>query len=125
MRRGQKSLITSWFDLAASSAELMQGSAEVIARRTGAMASAATHPSAAQDREMKRMVDEKVRASTASLASMATTATSAWQSMFLGTLFSGRGPTAAQVQRASSSVLTAGMAPYKKAVRSNVKRLRK
>lgn len=74
---------------------------------------------------MKRMVDEKVQASAESMASMAVTATAAWQSMFFGSMFSGRRPSATQVQRVATSVLSSGMAPYKKAVRSNVKRLRK
>ena len=104
--------------------ELMQGSATVIAKRTGAMAAAGAHPSAAHDREMKRMVTEKMSASTESLTNMAMTATAAWQSMLFGSMFGGRHPTAGQVQRATTSVIKSGMAPYKKAVRSNVKRLR-
>jgi hypothetical protein len=59
-RRRPASLATAWFDLAQRSMEMMQGSATVIATRTAA------HPSAAHDREMKRMVDEKVDASAAS-----------------------------------------------------------
>lgn len=125
MRRHRKSLAGSWFDLATSSMELMQGSAVVIAKRTKAMATAGAIPSAAHDREMKRMVDEKVTASTESLAGMALTSASAWQSMFFGSMLGGRSPTATQVQRAATRVLESGMAPYKKAVRSNVKRLRK
>ena len=105
--------------------ELLQGSAVVIAKRTTAMAAAGTNPSPAHDREMKRMVDEKVSASSESLASMAVTATAAWQSMFVRSMFGGRRPSANQVQRLTTSVLAAGMAPYKKAVRGNVKRLRK
>ncbi|MEP7185050.1 MAG: hypothetical protein ABI767_04365 [Rhodanobacter sp.] len=105
--------------------ELMQGSAVVIAKRTRAMAAAGVNPSAAHDREMKRMVDEKVIASTDSLASMALVATSAWQSMFLGPIFGGRTPSTTEVQRLATSVIKSGMEPYKKAVRSNVKRLRK
>lgn len=103
----------------------MQGSAIVIAKRTTAMAAAGANPSAAHDREMKRMIDEKVSASVESLTSMAVTATAAWQSMLLGSVFGGRGPTATQVQRFATSVLASGIAPYKKTVRSNVKRLRK
>ncbi|WP_426688828.1 hypothetical protein [Rhodanobacter ginsengiterrae] len=105
--------------------ELMQGSATVIATRTAAMANAGTHPSAAHDREMKRMVDEKVDASAASLAGMAFSATAACQSLWLGSLWGGRAPTAAQLQRATTRVLGAGLAPYQKTVRDNVRRLRK
>ena len=103
----------------------MQGSATVIATRTAAMAKAGTHPSAAHDREMKRMVDEKVDASAASLAGMAFTAAASCQSLWLGSLWGGRAPTAAQLQRVTTRLLSAGLAPYQKSVRSNVKRLRK
>lgn len=39
--------------------EFLQGSAVVIVKRTRAMVAAGINPSAAYDREMKRMVDEK------------------------------------------------------------------
>lgn len=74
---------------------------------------------------MKRMVNEKVKASAASMAGMAFSAAASCQSMFLTSLLGGRAPSATQAQRAMTRVLGAGMAPYKKAVRSNVKRLRK
>lgn len=125
MRRSRKSLAGAWFDLAQSSAELMQGSATVISRRTAAMATATIQPSAAHDREMKRMIEEKVDASAASLAAMAFTATASCQSMFLASLFGARPPSTTQIQRATTKILGAGIAPYQKTVRSNVKRLRK
>lgn len=125
MKRRRKSLAGSWLDLATSSLELMQGSAVVIAARTTAMAAAGTNPSAKHDREMKRMVDEKVSASAESMARMAVTAGAACQSMFVRSMLGGRAPTASQVQRLTTNVLEAGMAPYKRTVRSNVKRLRK
>ncbi|MFC5435165.1 hypothetical protein ACFPME_01210 [Rhodanobacter umsongensis] len=105
--------------------EMMQGSATVIATRTAAMAKAGTHPSAAHDREMKRMLDEKVDASAASLAGMTFAAAASCQSLWLGSLWGGRAPTAAQLQRATTRVLGAGLTPYQNTVRSNVKRLRK
>ena len=104
--------------------ELMQGSATVIATRTAAMAAAGSKPSTAHDREMKRMVDEKVDASAASVAGMMLAAASSCQSLWLDSLW-GRPPTSAQLQRATASVLGAGLSPYQKTVRSNVKRLRK
>jgi hypothetical protein len=125
MRRHQETLAASWFDLATGAMELMQGSAVVIANRTKVVASAGANPSAAHDREMKRMVVEKVSASAESLTSMAVIATAAWQSMALGSMFGGRGHSATQVQRLATSVLASGIAPYKTAVRNNVKRLRK
>lgn len=105
--------------------EMMQGSATVIATRTAAMAQAGPHPSAAHDREMKRMVDEKVDASVASLAGMAFTAAASCQSLWLTSLWGGHAPTTTQLQRATTRVLGAGLAPYQRTVRSNVKRLRK
>lgn len=125
MKRPRKSLAGSWFELAKSTMELTQGSAVVIAKRTTAMAAAGTNPSAAHDREMKRMVEEKVSASAESLTQMTLAATSACQSMFFSSVLGGRVPTASQLQRATTRVLGAGMAPYQKTVRSNVKRLRK
>ena len=105
--------------------ELMQGSATVIATRTAAMAKATTHPTAANDREMKRMVDEKITASADSFSNMAFTAAASCQSLWLGLLLGGRTPTATQLDRTTTRILGAGMAPYQKAVCSNVKRLRK
>ena len=74
---------------------MLQGSATGIATRTAAMAKAGTHPAATHDREMKRMRDEKVDASAASLARMLFTA--AASSLWLGSLWGGRAPTAAQL----------------------------
>lgn len=125
MRRSRNSLGGAWFDLARSSMELMQGSASVIATRTAAMAVATTHPSASHDREMKRMVDEKVAASAASLAGMALSTAASCQSMLFASLLGGRVPNASEAQRAFTRALGAGMAPYRKTVRSNLKRLRK
>lgn len=125
MRNTRNSLAGAWFDLAKGSMELMQGSATVIARRTTAMAAAGAHPSARQDREMKRMVEEKVEASAASLTGMAFSAAASCQSMFFTSLFGGRVPSSTQAQRAMTKALGAGMAPYRKTVRSNLKRLRK
>lgn len=125
MRRAAKPLASAWFDLARRSMELMQGSAAVIATRTTAMAAAGTRPSAKQDREMKRMVEEKVQASAASLANMTFSAVASCQSMLFSSMFGGRAPSSTQAQRAMTKVIGAGMAPYQKAVRSNRKRLRK
>ncbi|MEO6927456.1 MAG: hypothetical protein ABI129_12400 [Rhodanobacter sp.] len=74
---------------------------------------------------MKLMVDEKVKASAASMAGMAFSAAASCQSMFLASLLGGRAPSSTQAQRAMTKALGAGMAPYQKAVRGNLKRLRK
>lgn len=115
----------AFLNLAQKSMDLMQGSATVIATRTAAMAKAGIHPSASHDREMKRMVDEKVTASVASFANMAFATAASCQSLWLGMLLGGHTPTPTQLQRTTTRILGAGMAPYQKAVRSNVKRLRK
>jgi hypothetical protein len=125
VKRRQASLANAWFDLAQSSMELMQGSATVIATRTAAMAMAGSKPDAAHKREMKRMVDEKVIASAASLTAMTFAAAASCQSFWLDTLFSGHAPNATQLQRATTRVLGAGLAPYHQTVRRNLKRLRK
>lgn len=103
----------------------MQGSATVIAKRSTVMAASTIHPNAANDREMKRMVEEKVEASAASLMGAAFSAAASWQSMCLAPLLGGRAPSATQSQLAVTKALRAGMAPYQKAVRSNLKRLKK
>ena len=69
--------------------------------------------------------DGGVDASAASLTGMAFTAAASCQSLWLASLWGGRAPTATQLQRATTRVLGAGLAPYQKAVRSNVKRLKK
>ncbi len=125
MRRRRHSLSGAWFDLARSSIELMQGSASVIATRTTAMAEATVNPSATHDREMRRMVEEKVEASAASLTNMLFSTAASCQSMFFASVLGGHAPNASQAERAITKALGAGMAPYQKAVRSNLKRLRK
>jgi hypothetical protein len=125
MSHRRPSLASAWFDLAKNSMDLMQGSVTVIATRTAAMAKAGANPSAADEREMKRMVEEKVSASAASMAAMAFSAAASCQSLWLGSLMGGRAPSSAQLQRATTRVLGAGIAPYQKTVRSNVRRLKK
>lgn len=56
---------------------------------------------------------------------MAFTTAASGQSMCLGFLFGALPPSATQIQRATTRILGAGMAPNKKTVRRNVKRLRK
>lgn len=124
MSRAPTSFSSAWFELARSSFELMQGSAEVITRRTSAMAAPGVKPTAAQEREARRMVDEKVSASAESLTRMGFAAAAAYQSMWTSTIL-GRAPIAAQLQLQTAKVIGAGMQPFKKKVRGNVRRLRK
>lgn len=125
IKRHSRTLADAWFNLAQDSLELMQGSAMVIATRTANMASASVHPTAANDREMRRMVDEKLKASTDSFANMGLTAAASCQSLWLGFALGGHAPTSTHLQRTATRILGAGMAPYQRVVRSNVKRLRK
>ena len=87
----RKSLSGAWFDLALDSMALMQGSAFVIGKRTAAMATAGPNPPAAHQREMRRMVDEKISASAESWTRVAAASASACQSMVVASLF-GRPP---------------------------------
>lgn len=123
MTRRRKSLGTAWFDLAFNSMAMMQGSAVVIGKRTAAMAVAGAQPSAAQQREMRRMVEEKASASVESLTRAAFASASACQSMAISAMFGGHAPSSAQLQRAAIKVLGAAAAPYNTTVRGNVKRL--
>lgn len=120
---GRKSLSGAWFDLAWNSMALMQGSAFVIARRSAALVAAGANPSAAQKRDAQRMVEEKVSASAASWTRAAMASASAWQSLAIGSMLSGRPPASAEWQRASIKVLQAATAPYNSRVKANVKRL--
>ena len=125
IKHHSRTLAATWFNLAQNSLELMQGSAMVIATRTANMANASVRPTAANDREMKRMVDEKVKASADSLTNMGLTAAASFQSLWLGFMLGGHTPTSTSLQRTATRVLGAGMVPYQNVVRSNVKRLRK
>lgn len=125
MKRARKGVASAWFELARNSVELMQGSSTVIVARTSAMAAAGASPSVRQKREMNRMVDEKIDASAASLTAMAFSAMSSYQQMVVGSMWGVRAPSATQTQYAMTRIFDAGMAPYRKTVRRNVKRLKK
>ncbi len=120
----RKSLPSAWFDLTLNSMALMQGSAVVIGKRTAAMAAAGPNPSAAHQREMRRMVEEKTSASVESWTRTAVAYAGACQSMAMTSMLGGRPPSSAQLQRAAIKVLGAAAAPYGAKVRGNVKRLR-
>lgn len=119
----RKSLSSAWLELALDSMALMQGSAVVIGKRTAAMATAGPNPPAAHQREMRRMVAEKVSASSESWMRAAFASASVCQSMAMGAMLGQRAPSSTQVQRAAINVLGAASAPYRSKVRGNVKRL--
>ena len=119
----RRSLVGAWLDLSLDSMALMQGSAVVIGKRTAAMATAGPNPPAAHQREMRRMVEEKVSASAESWTRTAFASASVYQSMAINAMLGRRAPSSAQLQRASIKVLGAAAAPYRSKVRGNVKRL--
>lgn len=121
----RRSLSSAWLDLAVDSMALMQGSAVVIGKRMTAMGTAGSNPSAAHRREMRRMVEEKVSASSESWTRAAFASAGVYQSMAMSAMLTGRPPSSTQVQRAAIKVLGAAAAPYKTKVRGNVKRLRR
>jgi hypothetical protein len=140
--RQPANLFSIWLDLAARSAEIYGASGEVVAKRTQRMVRMGPDPGAADQREMKRMVDEKVAAASESLEAMGASIAAAYQgamirgmdqimrnatSMMLGGK-PGRmtlGLTLTEVATASARVAKAGMAPYHRRVTNNAKRLRK
>lgn len=74
---------------------------------------------------MRRMVEEKVSASSESWTRAAFASAGVYQSMAMSAMLTGRPPSSTQVQRAAIKVLGAAAAPYKTKVRGNVKRLRR
>lgn len=120
----RKSLSSTWFDLALDSMALIQGSAVVIGQRTTTMGSAGSNPPAAQKREARRMVEEKVSASAESWTRAAFASAGVYQAMAMTAMFAGRPPSSTQLQRAAIKILGAAAAPYNTKVRRNVKRLR-
>lgn len=72
MRRRRRSVppfnaLSLWTDFAARSAEMLFASAEVISRRVQRIAVVGAAPDAADRRELQRMVDEKMSASSESM----------------------------------------------------------
>jgi hypothetical protein len=119
----RKSLYGAWLDLALDSMALMQGSAMVIGKRTAAMATAGPNPPVEHQREMQRMVEEKISASAEAWTRTAVATASACQSMAVAAMLGRGAPSSAQLQRATIKVLGAATAPYHSRVKGNVKRL--
>lgn len=119
----RKSLFEAWLALATDSMALMQGSAFVIGKRTEGMASAGPNPPAAHQREMQRMVEEKVSASAEAWTRTAMASASVFQSMAAAAVLGRPLPSSTQLQRGAIKVLGAAAAPYRTRVKSNVRRL--
>lgn len=117
------SLSRAWWEAASSSMEMMQGAAVVIGKRTTAMSAMGANSSAAEQCEMRRMVEEKVSASAQAWSGITLASASVFQSMAAAALFNGHCPTNAQLQRAALKVVGAATQPYRTKVRENVKRL--
>jgi hypothetical protein len=115
-----------WFDLAVRSTQLMQASAEVILQRSNRIARMGAKPSLAEQREMRRMVNEKVQASAESATAMSLRAMSSYQTLLWQSV-TGRIDTAplARAARTGSQIASAGLAPFHRRARNNAKRLRK
>jgi len=115
-----------WFDLAMRSTQLMQVSAEVILLRSNRLARMGAQPSPAEQRELRRMVEEKIHASMESAVAMSLRAMSDYQSL-LWQPFTGRFDTAplTRAAGAGSQIVSAGLAPFHRRARRNAKRLRR
>jgi hypothetical protein len=140
--RQTASLFSTWLDLAAQSTEMYCASNEVIAKRAGRMATMGPVPPASDQREMKRMVDEKADAASESLSAIGASTAAAYQramikgmdqmvrnatSMMLGGNPMGMkvGMDFAEVATTYAKVAKAGIAPYHRRATNNARRLRK
>ena len=116
-------------DLASRSSEMLWASSEVIARRSRIMANMGADPSASDQREMQRMVEEKISAYADSAMAMSFRAAEVCQSMMLRSMPPWLGSTRAtslnDVTRAAAQITQAGLAPFHQRARSNAKRLRR
>ena len=140
--RQPANLFSIWLDLAARSAEMYGASGEVVAKRTQRMAKMGPNPEASDQREMKRMVDEKADAASESLEAMGASIATAYQRMMIrgmdrmmrnatSMMLGGKpgrmtvGLTLTEVATTAAKVAKAGMTPYHRRATSNAKRLRK
>ncbi len=143
-----------WTAFASTAGEMLLASSEVIAHRSHLIARAGTHPRAADQRELKRMVDEKtkaafdsatamssrsgqvIHASAAQMFSNMATSTSILldlaggrigqaQSRAWRQLIGQSSENASQLSNAAAQIAQAGIAPYHKGATGNAKRLRK
>jgi hypothetical protein len=128
-QRASANAFGAWLDLATRSTEMLWASAEVIARRSYQLGTATPATASRDARETRRMVDEKVHASTDSMIAMSFRSFEIWQAMVFrpwptGTL-SGAVDNMVNLAQASADVMAAGLTPFHRKTRSNVKRLRR
>lgn len=117
--------------LAAQAVALGIAVPQVITHRMTRMAMAGVSPSACDRREFQRMGTEKVAAFNEAWGAMAIEACRANQEMALACMQSIWFPwlpsesAAAQINRAALDILGKGMAPYRRRVAANARRLRR
>lgn len=110
--------LSSWFDLGMRTSQMLWSSAEVIGQRSQRMAVSGANPTAADQREMHRMVDEKMRAATESMQAMSSCAGKLYTRSLL------RGDALGMAQ-AFTQMASVGLTPYHRRATENAKRLRK
>jgi hypothetical protein len=131
-----------WTTFAAQSTEMLLASSEVIARRSQRMASMGANPSAADRRDMGRMVQEKVAAAAESVQAVSARAASLYQASMMQWFDLANREVAAlcgigtsprmnadavtkKTMQAAAQIATAGLAPFHRRATGNAKRLRK
>lgn len=127
----------AWWNVAMRTADMMIASGEVIARRSQWIGAMGVTPSASDQRELQRMVGEKLHATQDSLLAMSIMTGDAYWSATMrwieqpGWTMHGTLDGAAMAQAASDAwgnaarIVDAGVKPYGQRAKSNAKRLRK
>lgn len=127
----------AWWNVAMRTADMMVASGEVIARRSQWIGTMGAKPSASDQRELQRMVGEKLHATQDSLMAMSIMTGDAYWSATMrwfrqpGWTMQGTLDGAAMARAASDAwgdaarIVDAGVKPYGQRAISNVKRLRK
>jgi hypothetical protein len=127
----------AWWNVGMRTADMMLASSEVIARRSQWMGKMGATPSASDQRELQRMVGEKLHAAQDSLLAISIMTGDAYWSAAMrwveqpGWTMQGTLDGAAMARAASGAwsdaarIVDAGMKPFGERAKSNVKRLRK
>ncbi|HEX5304969.1 MAG TPA: hypothetical protein VFW82_02660 [Dyella sp.] len=131
--------LAPWMGLASRSADTWLASGVVIAERSRRMAAMGASPSRTEQREMRRMIDEKVSATgesaqavTLQAVTLAQTSAMRWMALAnaqtMAMLGLGRMPSSAPVvnaaARASVALGEAALAPFHRRATANARRLR-
>ena len=128
---------SAWWNVAMRTADMMMASGEVIARRSQWMGRMGATPSVSDQRELQRMVGEKLYATQDSLLAISLmTGDACWSATMRwieqpGWTMHGTLDGTAMARAASGAwsdaarIVDAGMKPFGERAKSNVKRLRK